>query len=109
VGDEKDVSEAAPERTLELAITYCRNCHFLPRATWVAQELLHTFGEQTRSLALVPGSGGVFDVAVNGTVVFSNKAEARFPEMRELREIVARYLDNPPRSRHARADPDAEA
>jgi selenoprotein W-related protein len=85
---------------LAVSITYCRNCHFLPRATWVAQELLHTFGDYIEALTLVPGGGGQFDIAVNGQVVFANRQEGRFPEMRELRGLVAAFLESPPVSRH---------
>lgn len=92
------MGEARPTVT----ITYCRKCHFLPRATWVAQELLHTFSEHLASVTLVPGEGGMFNVAVDGEVIFANQAVGRFPEMRELRELIAARLDDPPRSRHAK-------
>lgn len=92
------MGEARPTVT----ITYCRKCHFLPRATWVAQELLHTFAEHVASVTLVPDEGGMFNVAVDGEVIFANQAEGRFPEMRELRELIAARLDDPPRSRHAK-------
>ncbi|MBI2765852.1 MAG: SelT/SelW/SelH family protein [Chloroflexi bacterium] len=95
-----DQQPAAGEAKLTISITYCRSCHFLPRAAWVAQELLHTFGDFVESLALVPGGGGQFDVHVNGELVFANRDEGRFPEMRELRELVAAFLESPPVSRH---------
>jgi len=85
-----------------VTITYCRRCNFLPRAAWVAQELLHTFGEHLSGVTLVPGEGGQFDVAIDGEVVFANRPEGRFPETRELRELIAARVENPPRSRHAR-------
>jgi selenoprotein W-related protein len=84
-----------------VAITYCTRCHFLARASWVAQELLHTFGEQLSGVTLVPAGGGRFEVAIDGETVFSTKTHGRFPEMRELRAIVAGCLDNPPPGRHA--------
>ena len=33
---------------------------------------------------LVKGSGGVFEVTVDGTLVFSKKKEGRFPETEEV-------------------------
>jgi len=33
---------------------------------------------------LVPGSGGVFDVTVDGAVIFSKKSVGRFPEEGEI-------------------------
>ncbi len=33
---------------------------------------------------LTPGSGGVFDVTVDGKVIFSKKSVGRFPETEEI-------------------------
>lgn len=85
-----------------VSITYCRKCNFLPRAAWVAQELLHTFGEHISGVTLTPGEGGQFDVAVDGEVIFANRDEGRFPETRELRDLIAARVEDPPRSRHAK-------
>ena len=91
------------EQKPTLSITYCRVCHFAPRAAWVAQELLHTFEEHVAGVTLVPGGGGQFDVALDGELIFSNKTEGRFPEMRELREAIAARIEGAPRPRHSSA------
>lgn len=83
-----------------IAITYCQKCHFLPRAAWVAQELLHTFGEFIEEVALVPGSGGVFAISIDGDEAWSTRAMGRFPEMRELRGLVRDRIDGAPPPRH---------
>jgi selenoprotein W-related protein len=84
----------ANDRPLRIAITYCAPCQFLARATWIAQELLTTFQDYTQSLELVPGRGGTLDITVNGKVVFSKHDSGRYPEMRELKESIAAYLDD---------------
>jgi selenoprotein W-related protein len=84
-----------------IAITYCQKCHFLPRASWVAQELLHTFGDYVAEVALVPGSGGVFSVRVDGDEVWSTQSNGRFPEMRELRNALRERIEGAPPPRHA--------
>lgn len=33
---------------------------------------------------LIPGGGGVFDVTVDGKVIFSKKSVGRFPETQEI-------------------------
>lgn len=35
---------------------------------------------------LIKGSGGVFEVVLDGTLVFSKKAEGRFPDLDEILE-----------------------
>jgi len=72
----------------KVEIEYCRQCGFMLRATWMAQELLKTFEEELGAVSLVPGSGGHFIVRVDGREVFSRKAAGRYPENRELKELV---------------------
>jgi selenoprotein W-related protein len=78
---------------LSVSITYCRRCNFLPRALWVAHEILHTFGEYIAELRLVPAGGGDFDVDVNGERIFSRRAAGRYPEIAELKEALAARLE----------------
>ncbi|MBL8709544.1 MAG: SelT/SelW/SelH family protein [Rhodospirillaceae bacterium] len=76
-----------------VSITYCTQCRWLLRAGWTAQELLVTFEEELGGVTLVPGRGGVFDVAVGDRLVWSRREEGRFPELKELkqrlRDVVA--------------------
>ena len=75
-------------RTPRVEILYCRQCRWLQRASWMAQELLTTFSEEIGELALLPGTGGIFEVRVDGVLVWSRKDEGRFPEMKELKQRV---------------------
>lgn len=63
------------------------------RAAWVAQELLSTFGEQLGEVALVPGQGGVFDIRLNGELLWSRQEEGRFPEAKEIKRRVRDMID----------------
>ena len=74
--------------TPRVEIHYCTQCRWLLRAAWMAQELLTTFENELGEVALVPGTGGVFDVKVDGTLIFSRKQEGRFPESKELKQLV---------------------
>jgi selenoprotein W-related protein len=70
-------------------ITYCRLCGWGLRAGWMAQELLHTFAAEVGSVALTPdATGGVFEVRVDGDVIWSRKEEGRFPDIKELKQLV---------------------
>lgn len=71
-----------------LDIEYCTQCRWLLRAAWLAQELLTTFEEELGGVTLVPGTGGVFDVRHGEKVLWSRKAEGRFPEAKELKQRV---------------------
>ncbi len=71
-----------------IEIEYCTGCRWMMRAAWMAQELLTTFEGDLKEVALAPGSGGVFEVRVNGETVWSRGGEGRFPEMKELKQRV---------------------
>jgi selenoprotein W-related protein len=45
-----------------IEIEYCAQCRWLLRAAWTAQELLVTFEDNLGGVALVSGTGGVFEV-----------------------------------------------
>jgi len=71
-----------------IEIEYCAACRFLMRATWVAQELLTTFQDEIERLELVPGSGGIFEVRADGDRIWSREERGRFPELKELKQLV---------------------
>jgi selenoprotein W-related protein len=54
----------------------------------MAQELLSTFEKEVGEVALVPGSGGVFEVRVDGERVWSRAADGGFPEIKQLKQLV---------------------
>lgn len=81
-------------------IEYCTQCRWLPRAAWLAQELLGTFEGDVAHVALVPGTGGALCVRVDGVVVWDRRTDG-FPEpsavKRAVRDRVApgRQLGHP--------------
>jgi len=74
--------------TPRLEIEYCRQCRWLLRAAWMAQELLTTFDEELGEVALVPGTNGIFEVRLLGETIFSRRQQGRFPESKELKQLV---------------------
>ena len=54
----------------------------------MAQELLTTFQDEVGEVALIPGTGGVFEIGVNDEIVWSRKDEGRFPDIKELKQLV---------------------
>ena len=74
-------------------IEYCTQCRWLLRAAWMAQELLMTFESDIGRVSLVPGSGGIFEVRLNGEVIFNRKVAERFPESKELKQLIRDRID----------------
>ncbi|MCC6207642.1 MAG: Rdx family protein [Gammaproteobacteria bacterium] len=90
-----------------VVVEYCARCGFMLRAAWVAQELLKTFEDEIAEVALRPGGGGIFALRLEENLLFSNKEEGRFPEMRELRERLAEALGSDKRFGHRTPADDA--
>ena len=72
----------------KVTIHYCSQCRFILRATWLAQELLMTFADEIEELALRPGSGGVFEIWIDETLIHSKKNMGNFPESKQLKQMV---------------------
>ncbi len=76
------------DRSPRVEIEYCTHCRWLLRAAWTAQELLTTFEEELKEVAMIPGTGGIFEVRVDGTTVWSRKKKGRLPELKELKQLI---------------------
>ncbi|MFW0792072.1 SelT/SelW/SelH family protein [Gordonia sp. CPCC 205333] len=72
----------------QISITYCTQCNWLLRATWMASELLSTFGTELGSVILVPGTGGVFFIEVDGQRIWERKRDGGFPDAAALKRLV---------------------
>ena len=96
-------------REPRLEIEYCTQCRWLLRAGWTAQELLTTFTTELGEVALVPGTGGVFDVRLGGETLWSRKEQGGFPDLAVLkqavRDRVAPDRDLGHTDRHRKASP----
>lgn len=92
--------------TPRITITFCTQCKWLLRAQWYAGELLTTFADEAGEVALIPATGGVFRIDVDGAAVWNRKRDGGFPEITELKRRV-RDLIAPDRSLgHADRDRD---
>lgn len=59
----------------------------------MAESILHDFhGELPGGVNLIPSSGGVLEVSLDGELVFSKKALKRFPNDNEVEETLASAL-----------------
>lgn len=71
-----------------VTIHYCTQCNWLLRSAWMAQELLHTFAGDLSTVTLQPGSGGVFEISIDGQVIWERKQEGGFPDAAALKQRV---------------------
>lgn len=72
-----------------ITITYCPKCGWLLRAAYMAQELLSTFTDEIAGVLLAPAEvGGAYLISIDDVVVFDRKEQGRFPEIKELKQLV---------------------
>ena len=59
------------------------------RAAYMAQELLTTFTDDVYGITLHPSEvSGRYTVFIDGDIIFDRKREGRFPEIKELKQLV---------------------
>ncbi|RYY28080.1 MAG: SelT/SelW/SelH family protein [Sphingobacteriaceae bacterium] len=75
-------------------IEYCPKCRWLLRAAYMAQELLTTFENELYQVTLRPSEiAGRYTIFIDATVLFDRKREGRFPEIKELKQLVRDRVD----------------
>lgn len=76
----------------EVTIVYCTQCNWLLRSAWMAQELLSTFSLELGAVTLVPGTGGIFQIACGDHLIWERKRDGGFPDVKELKQRVRDLL-----------------
>jgi selenoprotein W-related protein len=70
----------------------------------MAQELLTTFEHELGEVALVPGTGGVFVLRLDGDVIWDRKPQG-FPGLAEIKQLVRDRIAPGPDLGHSDRDP----
>jgi selenoprotein W-related protein len=82
----------APARPV-LTITYCTQCNWLLRSAWMASEVLSTFSLEIGAVTLVPGTGGIFEISLDGDLVWERRRDGGFPDVKALKQLVRDRID----------------
>ena len=73
---------------MDISIEYCMQWNYEPRALSLRDSIKRKFGVEAE---LIKSSGGVFEVALNNSLIFSKKELNRFPEPLEVEENLDLY------------------
>jgi selenoprotein W-related protein len=72
-----------------ITIEYCPKCGWMLRAAYMAQEFLTTFSVELKSVNLQPSEiSGAYKIFINEEILFDRKREGRFPEIKELKQLI---------------------
>ena len=83
-----ETSQPETSQRSRVEIRYCTQCRWLLRAAWMAQELLSTFGQDLGAVALIPSTGGAFEITLDGETIWERKRDGGFPEAKVLKQRV---------------------
>ena len=67
---------------MKLSIEYCSAWNYFPQASSLESEIKQKF--PFSEITLIPSGGGVFEIVLDGQLIFSKKALNRFPEKGEI-------------------------
>ena len=76
---------------MKVSIEYCSMWNYLPRASSLEVELNNKFDDI--NIELISGGGGVFEVTLDNNLIFSKKALERFPDDREVENLIRENLN----------------
>jgi selenoprotein W-related protein len=76
-----------------IEIEYCPKCNWMLRAAYMAQVVLSSFTDEIYAVQLVPSEiAGRYTIRVNDQEIFDRKREGRFPEIKELKQLIRDHV-----------------
>ena len=73
------------DHIMKISIEYCSAWNYKPRASGLEAELKKSYDTD---VALIASSGGVYEITVDGNLIFSKKKLGRFPEDGEIQRLI---------------------
>ena len=73
---------------MEITIEYCTMWGYLDKALSLRESIQRKFGVKGK---LIKGQGGVFEVTLNNSLIFSKKEFSRFPNENEVEDLIEYY------------------
>ena len=75
---------------MKVSIEYCAQWNYLPRASSLEAELKSRFpGVETK---LISSGGGVYEIILEGELIFSKKTLGRFPDDGEVAALIKQAM-----------------
>ena len=70
---------------MKITIKYCAQWNYLPRASSLGDELKKNLGAE---IDLVAGSNGIFDVSLDGNLIYSKFEQGHYPTADEIIKLI---------------------
>lgn len=72
----------------KIEIQFCTQCGWLPRASWIMQEILITFQDEILSVTLTPVSGGFFEIFLDKKKIYSRSDFGGFLDIKDIKKLI---------------------
>lgn len=69
---------------LKVRIEFCMQWNYAPKAASFAEDAFEDLRTDIESMELIPSSGGVFEITVNGNKIYSKWETDKFPDHKEV-------------------------
>ena len=77
---------------MKIKLEFCIVWNYTPRAVSTVEDILEKYGKDVTSIDLIPGTGGVFELYVDGVLIYSKLETGRHTNEGEILELMENAL-----------------
>ncbi len=77
---------------MEIKLEFCIVWNYTPRGVSTVEEILEKYGKEVKSIDFIPGTGGVFELYLNGELIYSKLETGRDTNEGEILELMEKAL-----------------
>ena len=77
---------------MEIKLEFCIVWNYTPRAVSTVEDILEKYGKEVKSIDLITGTGGVFELYLNGELIYSKLETGRHTNEGEILELMEKAL-----------------
>ena len=77
---------------MKIKLEFCIVWNYTPRAVSTVEDILEKYGKDVKSIDLIPGTGGVFELYVDGVLIYSKLETGRHANEGEILQLMEKAL-----------------
>ena len=77
---------------MKIKLEFCIVWNYTPRAVSTVEDILEKYGKDVTSIDLIPGTGGVFELYIDGVLIYSKLETGRHTNEGEILQLMEKAL-----------------
>ena len=77
---------------MKIKLEFCIVWNYTPRAVSTVEDILEKYGKDVKSIDLIPGTGGVFELYVDDVLIYSKLETGRHTNEGEILQLMEKAL-----------------